>query len=126
MYVIIGLLYLITCGLANYICFITQVITRLIASSSPIIYWYVAVLTTPQEQLRPQRANRYDDVYQHNEHNQQMTDRPNGDKVRVQTSITDDVMDWESKGFTSKMLFAYFHLYFFVGIAAFSNFLPWT
>ncbi len=36
-------------------------------------------------------------------------------------------MDWDHyKSITSKLLFCYVHLYFFVGIAAFANFLPWT
>ena len=38
----------------------------------------------------------------------------------------DELYDWDSNNWLHRAVFIYIHLYFFVGIAAFSNFLPWT
>ena len=101
----------------------------MIFSASPLIYWYVALLTTPEEYLRHQGANPQHIPPHRNDpnayrHHGNMDDTPHGDKAGM--TVSEDAMDWDSRGIRNKLLFAYFHLYFFVGVAAFANFLPWT
>jgi phosphatidylinositol glycan class V len=55
---------------------------------------------------------------------------PNGTLVHTASEEVfrdlDDLYDWDSNNWLHKIIFIYIHLYFFVGIAAFVNFLPWT
>jgi len=97
-----------------------QVTTRFIASSCPVIYWYVASLTTTQAQLNPAPQQSRP----HHRHSHQNGDA-HPDNIG-EPEIHDEILDWDSKSNINKVVFVYFHLYFFVGIGAFSNFLPWT
>ncbi|ELT98164.1 hypothetical protein CAPTEDRAFT_226128 [Capitella teleta] len=91
-----------------------QVITRLIAASCPILYWFVASLTISQDQLRTRSGAS-------------STQGLNGTfhSSSNKTNSWEDSVDWDSH-WLNNVIFVYFHLYFFVGVAAFSNFLPWT
>ena len=91
--------------------FSIQVITRLICSSCPVVYWYAATVSASEDDLTPSDRNKYD-VF--NNENSQAS----------QSSV--DILDWENKGYNSRLIYVYFMLYLFVGTAAFSNFLPWT
>lgn len=50
----------------------------------------------------------------------------NGDAQPSKSAVNMDIIDWDKTNVASKAMFIYFHLYFFVGVAAFANFLPWT
>ena len=97
-----------------------QVATRFICCSSPVIYWFVATITTPKDQLRI-KTNQYD-IFK----KAQAVSSENGVPKPKKSAIDVDIIDWDKTNFASKAIFIYFHLYFFVGTAAFSNFLPWT
>jgi phosphatidylinositol glycan class V len=94
-----------------------QVITRFIASSSPVIYWYLAVVTSPKKQPVVSSTG------------QQNADVPDMKSGSVSTSglnLSDsDILNWENT-WPNRAIFVYFMVYLFVGVAAFSNFLPWT
>ena len=93
-----------------------QVITRFIVSSCPIIFWFVASITAAGSQGEGHTAES----------------NVNGNGVtqnideQIDSSILDDYYEWDNKDSFSRLIFAYFHLYFFVGTAAFANYLPWT
>ena len=109
-----------------------QVLTRFIASSCPVIYWYVATLTTTFDQLNPGGSNHNHNLAAHLHNHYHL--HSNGDLSMDGTNnhaneppeISDDALDWDSRSRINKIIFVYFHLYFFVGIGAFANFLPWT
>jgi len=89
------------------------VITRFIASSSPVIYWFVAMVTLPQQQSSSHVSDKADKVA-NNE----------ADSRREFVAASDFLNcgnTWQSRA-----IFVYFVLYIFVGVAAFVNFLPWT
>ena len=48
-----------------------------------------------------------------------------GNDVIMEVFKESEVIDW-SEGLFNKAISIYFHLYLFVGVAAFSNFFPWT
>lgn len=48
-----------------------------------------------------------------------------GNDVIMEVFKESEVIDW-SEGLFNKAISIYFHLYLFVGAAAFSNFFPWT
>ena len=151
-----------------------QVTTRFICCSSPVIYWYIATITTPEEKLNPISKH----ISHNNECNLQTDSSSHGDAdhaplytssqpIREQDSFIghdrpmneqdtlvssepmktqdssllskpmgeqdtsigqdfDELYDWDSSSFWQKAIFVYFHLFFFVGSAAFPNFLPTT
>ncbi len=102
-------------------CIHVQVATRLIASSSPVIYWWMAVLTTPKERKplhKHSESLKYPrlDVLSHIESAENMQshwknlvldERPSMPKIGV----------WSVNYFVS---------YACIGCVLFANFLPWT
>ena len=90
-----------------------QVITRFIASSCPVIYWFVAMVTLPRQQLSNHAsgmAKKVDD------------DEAVGSRQLIEYSeFLSCSSSWQSPA-----IFVYFVLYIFIGVAAFVNFLPWT
>lgn len=59
------------------------------------------------------------------------SDLPVGESNGTSTCAdTNDQVDtdypWNDSSWLSRSVLIYFHLYLFVGVAAFSNFLPWT
>ena len=91
-------------------CFYWQVITRFIASSCPVIYWFVAMVTLPRQQLSSHVGDKVanDDA-----------------DSRRELVAASDFLNCSST-WQSRAIFVYFVLYIFVGVAAFVNFLPWT
>ncbi|XP_063981887.1 GPI mannosyltransferase 2 [Diachasmimorpha longicaudata] len=79
-----------------------QVSTRLLASASPILYWYAAIILTNEE--------RNDLHYQH--------DVRLGFNIFFRTPTT--------RSIEPRLVIAYFTSYIFVGTIFYSNFLPWT
>ncbi len=102
-----------------------KVITRFIASSSPVIYWYVATVgapaTTSHDNIPTKLHGEEENVDTSDLWNKQSSD---GDET--QGSGYEYSQTWDSSSWTISLISVYFPLYFFVGVAAFSNFLPWT
>ncbi|KAK2179523.1 hypothetical protein NP493_486g01021 [Ridgeia piscesae] len=98
-----------------------QVVTRFIASSSPVIYWYIATVGAPdhttQDNIPTMQRGEDHDI----DLSDQWSKRP--DKPG---SSFEDMQIWDGSSWTVTLISVYFPLYFFVGVAAFSNFLPWT
>ena len=93
--------------------FCLQVITRFIACSCPVIYWFVATVTLPQ--------------HQSSDHGINMIKKVADDETRRRKQLT-QYSNFLSCSATwqSQAIFVYFVLYVFIGVAAFVNFLPWT
>lgn len=91
----------------------------MIASACPVIYLYLATVTTPRN---PEAGTRSDDADQ-TDHADPRTDSVTDSDCAEMTST--NYVEWDSS-WSSRATCFYFHFYFFVGIAAFSNFLPWT
>ena len=106
-----------------------QVITRIIASACPVFYWFVAHLTFPKEKpSQGTSGNSYTDQngfnpIQHSYLYQYNILQPNRNNPLEKDS---DILEWDNQTWVKKFIMTYFHLYLFVGTAAFSNFLPWT
>ena len=75
------------------------------ASSCPVVYWYVASITMPEGQPVPQ-VNKFD-VFRRAQMDGNQTS--NGG---ISESLRDDNFDWDNKSWINKMIFVYFHLYF--------------
>lgn len=110
-----------------------QVITRFVCSSSPVMYWFVAHLTCkPENQTtgpenRSPLLNHYDvDGKPNMVEETSFHSTLNVEPTDYSADPTEEYFDWDNSSKVSKLIFLYFHLYFFVGTAAFSNFLPWT
>lgn len=95
-----------------------QVLTRFIASSCPVIYWFVARMTVSEEivELSVQSNLMGDETNASN-------GTPSLPETRTQTEAD---FSWNDSSWFSRIVLIYFHMYLFVGVAAFSNFLPWT
>ncbi|KAK2144702.1 hypothetical protein LSH36_737g05090 [Paralvinella palmiformis] len=133
---LIHMLSLITFGMLYmhvqlYIYFLlSQVLTRLICCSCPVFYYFLAWITTNTNQSLPCNDSNAkvpcsgtegeigeQPVNKQAHTNQKMCENAGG-QIQV-------FLEWEHS-LTNRLVYIYLHLYFFVGIAAFSNFLPWT
>ncbi|XP_013403749.1 GPI mannosyltransferase 2 isoform X2 [Lingula anatina] len=100
-----------------------QVITRLLASSCPLIYWYAAAVTTANSS-KYAMVNRWDVI----KRNQQHTTQESGDLLQsnLLELVSTEIQNWQKNSAGHKLLLSYFMVYVLIGTAAFSNFLPWT
>ncbi|ESP04696.1 hypothetical protein LOTGIDRAFT_237256 [Lottia gigantea] len=107
------LLFLVLFGL----CFVhIQVLTRMLCSSCPVLFWYSAYLIT--DKLQPaETINRYDTFKALSE----PKPRPNSE-----SDIFHQFSHWSLQSLIFKSLLIYFLGYFVLGTIAFSNFLPFT
>lgn len=103
---------------------IFQVLTRMLFSSSPILYWFAAYCTTDETKTQVTIRNEYDvirpreDIYKvENEENLQHS---------LKNILTDQIVNFSTQSFVSKLILCYFLFYFTVGTFMFCNFLPWT
>lgn len=103
---------------------IFQVLTRMLFSSSPILYWFAAYCTTVEAKTQVSIRNEYDvirpreDIYKvENEENLQHS---------LKNILTDQIINLSTQSFVSKLILCYFLFYFTVGTFMFCNFLPWT
>ena len=103
-----------------YFC-VFQVTTRFIASSSPVIYWFVASVTMP--------AKTTETKHEEQSNVGSETNRLHNSPEIQAHSLSDSVeylCDFDNSSVFQRMIYLYFLLYFFVGAAAFPNWLPWT
>ncbi|XP_062577297.1 GPI mannosyltransferase 2-like [Saccostrea cucullata] len=101
-----------------------QVLTRLLFSASPVLYWFSAYCTTGETQTKVPVRNKYDVM-------KKSEDISNVERVEnlqhsVKNIITDQIMNFSQQTFVTKLILAYFLIYFVVGTFMYCNFLPWT
>ncbi|XP_022094088.1 GPI mannosyltransferase 2-like [Acanthaster planci] len=104
-----------------------QVVTRFIASSCPVVFWYAAYVTSDksEEVCRPREEQA-----QH----QDTGGRQNINGFAGNDSLLDvsknalilQFMRWKEQRVGTRLVLGYFAGYFVVGIAMHCNFLPWT
>lgn len=104
-------------------------VTRFICCSSPLFYFFVAWITVPESQRRPLPTDtdhpESDAWPNSNNGSAGITDNSDGGDYTDPHLPLQGFMEWEDD-WINKSIYVYFDLYFFVGIAAFSNFLPFT
>ena len=96
-------------------------LTRLLFSSTPILYWYSAHLLFPDTK-RQEQGNKYD---LRSSASTEVEDDKNLDS-KWANIVTDKICNFGKLSFQGTMILLYFLGYFVIGIALFSNFLPWT
>ncbi|XP_071104836.1 GPI mannosyltransferase 2-like [Haliotis cracherodii] len=101
-----------------------QIMTRLLASTSPVIYWFAARLITERT---------YHDNFSSNQYNifspgrvQRVERGANLQQAQKGNLLIDQISDFWKQSTNTKLVLFYFMVYFVVGTAAFANFLPWT
>ncbi|XP_060079345.1 GPI mannosyltransferase 2-like [Ylistrum balloti] len=114
---IVHLLFLVVFGwLFTHI----QILTRMLFSSSPVLYWYAARLITKEttETSRPE-FNKWDVIRNYRQKDIPILD---GSKRNM---LVDQILS-HGQSFKTRLIFIYFIGYFVIGTFLFSNFLPWT
>lgn len=84
-----------------------QVLTRLVFSSSPVLYWYTAEIVSSDQRLKKESCTNKKHSYKN-------------------CDIINKISCFSSQNAQTKMIILYFMGYFIVGTFMFSNFLPWT
>ncbi|KAL5007597.1 hypothetical protein ScPMuIL_016403 [Solemya velum] len=82
-----------------------QVLTRMLTSSCPPIYWFAAHVIA-----------RGTSKHSYQKHKRNIDTPP----------IISYILDWDKLDYKPKLIFIYFLSYMIIGTFAFSNFLPWT
>ncbi|XP_060703517.1 palmitoyltransferase ZDHHC18-A isoform X1 [Hemiscyllium ocellatum] len=96
------------------ICFMhIQVLTRFLASSSPILYWFSAHLLQKVEPGRLAQDSATS-IYR------------NKFGIFPRNQLTTLLQDWNGCSLTARCILGYFVLYWLLGLALHCNFLPWT
>ncbi|XP_030638278.1 palmitoyltransferase ZDHHC18-A [Chanos chanos] len=101
-------------------CMHVQVLTRFLASSSPVIYWISAHLLLQYEPLLKENQMA-------TQGSQQVT--PHQRKAWAcmdHNPVTQLVMQWRTCSLTTRCILGYFISYWLIGLALHCNFLPWT
>ncbi|XP_051892094.1 palmitoyltransferase ZDHHC18-A [Pristis pectinata] len=103
-----------TALLAFGVCFMhIQVITRFLASASPILYWFSAYLLQETEPRHlAQDSATSSQTYKFT--------------IIPRNHLTALLQDWRRCSLTARCVLGYFLLYWFLGLALHCNFLPWT
>lgn len=105
-------------------CVFFQVLTRMLFSSSPILYWFAAYCTTDETKTQVTIRNEYDvirpreDIYK--------VEKEENPQHSLKNILTDQIVNFSTQSFVSKLILCYFLFYFTVGTFMFCNFLPWT
>ncbi|XP_061182805.1 GPI mannosyltransferase 2-like [Saccostrea echinata] len=102
-----------------------QVLTRLLFSASPILYWFSAYCTTGESTLiKVPVRNEYEIMKK----TEDISKVEKGENLKhsVKNIITDQIMNFSKQMFVTKLILAYFPIYFVVGTFMYCNFLPWT
>uniref|UniRef100_A0A3Q3QDY8 GPI mannosyltransferase 2 n=1 Tax=Monopterus albus TaxID=43700 RepID=A0A3Q3QDY8_MONAL len=101
------------------LCMHVQVLTRFMASSSPVPFWISAHLLLLNEPLLHRRKTSYPSV-------QLQVHSRNGCKHTPQNPITTLLHHFKTCSPTTQSILGYFLSYWVLGLALHCNFLPWT
>ena len=102
-----------------FFCIHVQVATRMLASSTPVIYWWMALLTTPKDR-KPMHQS--DSKYPRLEVLQKLETKEN--MASIWKNLVFDEVKLIPKEW--RILFNYCCIYACLGTVLFANFLPWT
>ncbi len=102
-----------------FFCIHVQVATRMLASSTPVIYWWMALLTTPKDR-KPMHQS--DSKYPRLEVLQKLETKEN--MASFWKNLVFDEVKLIPKEW--RILFNYCCIYACLGTVLFANFLPWT
>ena len=113
-------------------CIHVQVFTRMMASSTPVIYWWLAVLSTPNDR-KPQHVSK-DSNSKKKGHAANTTALVKNNNIAQIESEENMKSSWKNLVFDERYqmpkigvwLMNYFVLYACLGTIMFVNFLPWT
>ncbi|XP_062848217.1 palmitoyltransferase ZDHHC18-A [Trichomycterus rosablanca] len=101
-------------------CMHVQVLTRFLASSSPIVYWISSHILLSDEPILQEDNNA---------HGQQKDTKSYFSYFFMScpnNPVTQLLMNWRNCSFPTWCILGYFILYWFLGLALHCNFLPWT
>ncbi|KTF74111.1 hypothetical protein cypCar_00030195 [Cyprinus carpio] len=104
-------------------CMHVQVLTRFLASSSPVLYWISAHLLFQYEPLlQDEKLFRSDQIQQQKDH------KPGFGFVSMwrNNEVVYLLMRWQTCSIYTQCILGYFISYWFLGLALHCNFLPWT
>lgn len=104
--------------------FVLQVLTRVMFSSSPLLYWFTAWLTTDLTTDTADKVNRYNVMK--SVLSQQYVEDVSNLNSKVYNIVTDQLFQWNQCTSLTKLIYLYFLGYTIIGTAAFCNFFPWT
>ncbi|XP_052229773.1 GPI mannosyltransferase 2-like isoform X2 [Dreissena polymorpha] len=97
------------------------VLTRLLFSSCPVLYWHCAHLITPHT-TRQKQYNEYDVSAKRLESVEVTCPH-----AKPWTNLlTNQIWNIQQEPIVTKLILVYFIGYFVIGVLLFSNFLPWT
>lgn len=102
--------------LSGSLCMHVQVLTRLLGSSTPIVYWFPAYLLQSQEPL----LRSVDTVPEKFAENS-----PPGQKT-PRNCILKLLYNWKACSPVTRCILGYFLTYWLLGLLLHCNFLPWT
>ncbi|XP_051577885.1 palmitoyltransferase ZDHHC18-A [Myxocyprinus asiaticus] len=106
-------------------CMHVQVLTRFLASSSPLLYWISSHLLFQYEPLlRDEKPFTHDQRQQKDDHLKPVLRCFAG--MHINNPIIYLLMHWQICSFYTHCILGYFILYWFLGLALHCNFLPWT
>ncbi|XP_064635508.1 GPI mannosyltransferase 2-like [Lineus longissimus] len=100
-----------------------QIITRMLCSSCPVIYWYAAMLMTPGH--KPGDLYNEYDVMKRAKKEKTIETAKNSD-CNLDNLLTDQIINLRQNNTSSKLIIVYFLTYCVVGTLMFCNSLPWT
>ncbi|GAA6099255.1 palmitoyltransferase ZDHHC18-A isoform X1 [Tachysurus ichikawai] len=103
-------------------CMHVQVLTRFLASSSPVIYWISGHLLLSCEPLLKEDKNL---AYGHRQNTLEQN-VCHFSLMCISNPITQLLMCWRTCSFSTHCILGYFISYWLLGLALHCNFLPWT
>uniref|UniRef100_A0A671RVS5 GPI mannosyltransferase 2 n=1 Tax=Sinocyclocheilus anshuiensis TaxID=1608454 RepID=A0A671RVS5_9TELE len=104
-------------------CMHVQVLTRFLASSSPVLYWISAHLLFQYEPLlQDEKLFRSDQIQQQKDH------KPGFGFMGMwrNNEVVYLLMHWQTCSIYTRCILGYFISYWFLGLALHCNFFPWT
>lgn len=113
--------YVIFCWLFIHI----QVMTRMVFSSSPVLYWYAAYIMTTEACEQPrQNYNKWDvSGFQSEKHK---VETKYNLQHNIRNILMDQIFNFHCQNLQTKLILSYFIGYSVIGTILFCNFLPWT
>lgn len=101
-----------------------QVLTRLLFSSCPVLYWFCAHLISDNTPAEP-HYNKYD-VSTSQGPSADLQNTLHKNKCSKINPVVEQIVNFRKEKLQTRLVILYFLSYYVVGTTLFSNFLPWT